>query len=79
MTNETAIMLSDSDIALALALLFCLLLMGVGFKHKEFWLLAGPVWILSGVTVFIEYGVAFMLISVGVGMILMIQGALAVA
>ena len=72
--NTTLLTLGESDTALALALVFGLILMGVGFKRPEFLILAGPVWILSGLTIFIDYGLVFMLTSVGLGIVLMFKG-----
>lgn len=75
MNNETALTLSASDTTLALALLFCILLLGIGFKDKTFWLLAGPVWIVCGLAVFLDYDVVFMFVSVGIGLVLLLRGA----
>jgi hypothetical protein len=72
--NTTLLTLSDSDTTLALALVFGLILMGVGFKRPEFLVLAGPVWIIAGLTIFIDYGLVFMLVSVGLGLVLMFKG-----
>jgi hypothetical protein len=72
----TDLTLSDEDTGLALALIFGFLLIFLGFKQREFMLLAGPCWILMGVAIFMPYGVAFMLMSVGVGLVLFIKGAL---
>jgi len=48
----------------------------MGFKRSEFLVLAGPVWIIAGLTVFINYGPfpLFMLVSVGLGIALMFKG-----
>jgi len=72
--NTTLLTLGDSDTSLALALVFGFMLMGVGFKRSEFLILAGPVWIISGLTIFISYGVVFLLVSVGLGIVLMFKG-----
>lgn len=72
--NTTLLTLSDSDTTLALALVFGFMLMGMGFKRSEFLVLAGPVWIISGLTIFIDYGLVFLLVSVGLGIVLMIKG-----
>jgi len=72
--NTTLLTLGDSDTTLALALVFGFMLMGIGFKRSEFLILAGPVWIISGLTIFINYGVVFLLISVGLGIALMFKG-----
>jgi len=72
----TDLVLSDSDTTLALALVFGFMLMGIGFKRREFWILAGPVWIISGLTIFITYGVVFLLVSVGLGLVLLIEGVM---
>jgi hypothetical protein len=50
------------------------MLMGIGFKQHEFLILAGPVWIISGLTIFISYGVVFLLISIGLGIVLLFKG-----
>ena len=73
--NNTTTLFGSSDPTLALALIFCVMLMALGFKEKYFWVLAGPVWIITGLTIFIDYGVVFLLSSVGLGMVLLITGA----
>jgi hypothetical protein len=73
--NTTLMALGTADTTLALALIFGFMLMAVGFKHKEFWILAGPLWIISGLTIFIDYGIVFLLTSIGLGMALLIMGA----
>ena len=80
-TNETNTTISwaASDVTLGLALTFCILFLMIGFKDKTFWLLAGPVWILCGISIFMPYGDAFMIMSVGVGMVLFMLGVLNVA
>jgi hypothetical protein len=72
--NTTLLTLGDSDTTLALALVFGFMLMGIGFKRSEFLILAGPVWIISGLTIFINYGIVFLMISVGLGIVLMFKG-----
>ena len=72
--NTTLLTLGDSDTTLALALVFGFMLMGMGFKRSEFLILAGPVWIISGLTIFIDYGLVFLLVSVGLGLVLMFKG-----
>ena len=74
--NTTLLTLGDSDTTLALALVFGFMLIAMGFKRSEFLVLAGPVWIIAGLTVFINYGPfpLFMLVSVGLGMVLMFKG-----
>jgi len=72
--NTTLLTLGDSDTTLALALVFGFMLMGIGFKRSEFLILAGPVWIISGFTIFINYGIVFLMISVGLGIVLMFKG-----
>ncbi len=68
--------LTDTEIfTIILALFFGFALLMVGLKRHEFWLLAGPVWIVCGLTIFIGYGVVFLLTSVGLGMVLFIMGA----
>jgi hypothetical protein len=72
--NTTLLTIGDSDTTLALALVFGFMLMGMGFKRSEFLILAGPVWIISGLTIFINYGLVFLLVSVGLGIVLMFKG-----
>jgi hypothetical protein len=72
--NTTLLTLGDSDTTLALALVFGFMLIAMGFKRSEFLILAGPVWIISGMTIFISYGVVFLLVSVGLGLVLMFKG-----
>lgn len=75
--------LNDADtvsvLALILALSFCTLLLAAGFKERSIWILAGPCWMLCGILVFLDYGDAFMMMSVGLGLFLMIKGAYDVA
>jgi len=59
---------------LTLAFTFGFGLMAAGFKRNEFFILAGPVWIICGLTIFITYGVVFLLVSVGLGLVLMFKG-----
>lgn len=73
--NSTFVSLGTEDTVLALALVFCILLLAVGFKQHSFWILAGPSWILCGVKIFNQYDPAFMYLTVGVGMVLLIWGA----
>ena len=58
-----------------LALAFCSILLVLGIKMWMFWLLAGPCWIIMGIAIFIDYGEAFMLMSVGLGLTLLFMGA----
>jgi hypothetical protein len=74
--NNTTILLETEGAVLGLALVFCIILLAVGFKDRVFWLVAGPVWIICGLAVFLDYGEVFMLLSVGVGLFLFIRGAL---
>jgi len=74
LNNTTLLTLSDSDTTLALALVFGFMLMGMGFKRSEFFILAGPVWIASGLMIFISYGFIFLMVSVGLGIVLMFKG-----
>ena len=71
--------LNDADtvsvLALILGLAFCTLLLMAGFKERTIWLLAGPCWVLCGLMVFMDYGDAFMMMSVGLGVFLFIKGA----
>ena len=72
--NNTTTLFGSSDPTIALALVFGGLLIAMGFKQREFWILAGPVWIICGLTIFISYGVVFLLVSVGLGIVLMFKG-----
>jgi hypothetical protein len=74
--NSTLLTLGEADTTLALALIFGFVLLALGFKEKMFWLLAGPCWILFGITIFMAYDVAFMFMSVGLGLVLLFMGAL---
>jgi hypothetical protein len=71
--------LNDADtvsvLALILGLAFCIILLMAGFKERTLWLLAGPCWVLCGLMVFMDYGDAFMMMSVGLGVFLFIKGA----
>ena len=51
------------------------ILLMAGFKERTLWLLAGPCWVLCGLMVFMDYGDAFMMMSVGLGVFLFIKGA----
>jgi hypothetical protein len=64
-----------SVLALIIALIFCIALLALGLRDKTFWLAAGPVWIFCGIAIFMDYGDAFMLMSVGLGLVLLIRGA----
>lgn len=68
-----------ASVNLALAFIFGFGLMAVGFKRSEFWIIAGPVWIICALTIFISYGVVFLLVGVGIGMVLFIEGVLGIA
>lgn len=73
--TNTTLAFAEGDTALALGLIFCILLLMVGFKDKTFWLLAGPVWILSGIVIFMPYSEWFMVMSAGLGIVLLMRGA----
>lgn len=77
--NTTLLTLGQSDTILALALIFGFMLMGIGFKRSEFLIIAGPVWIISGLTIFIDYGVVFMFVGIGLGLVLFFEGILGIA
>jgi len=57
-----------------MSLLFGFGLLMAGFKYRELWILAGPIWIICGLTIFISYGVVFLLVSIGLGIVLMFKG-----
>lgn len=73
--NSTLMSLGEADTTLALAMIFCLILLVIGVRENMFWILAGPVWIVCGLTIFINYGIIFELSSIGLGMGLFIMGA----
>lgn len=75
MANETVVTWAAGDMALGLALIFCMLLLMMGFKDKTFWILAGPVWIISSVAIFMEYSQWFMVMGAGLGIVLLMRGA----
>lgn len=75
MANNTTLAFAEGDAVLALALIFCILLLMIGFKDKTFWLLGGPVWIISGVAIFMPYDQWFMVMSAGLGIVLLMRGA----
>ena len=74
--NNTTTLFASNDPVLAMALIFGILLIMIGFKDKIFWLLAGPCWILMGIAIFNTLDPAFMLMSVGLGIVLFFMGAM---
>ena len=62
-------------IPLLLALVFCIFLFIVGIKDHSLWLLAGPIWLICGLTIFIQYDVIFMYVGLGLGLVLFLRGA----
>jgi hypothetical protein len=74
--NTTLLTLGASDTSLALALVFGFMLIAMGFKRSEFLILAGPIWIISGLTIFINYEPTplFALVGIGLGLVLMFKG-----
>ena len=46
-----------------------------GFKERMLLIMAGFVWMFCGIAIFIDYGDAFMFMSVGIGAALLIKGA----
>lgn len=75
MTNNTTLAFAEGDAALGLALIFCILLLMIGFKEKMFWLLAGPVWVICSISIFMPYHELFMIMGAGLGMSLILMGA----
>lgn len=75
MANNTTLAFAEGDAVLGLALIFCILLLMIGFKDKTFWLLAGPIWIISGIAIFMEYSQWFMVMGAGLGIVLLMRGA----
>lgn len=77
-TNETGLVnLTDPNMALAIGLIFCFVFLALGMKNPVFRVFAGIVWISVSLTVFISYGQLYLLIGLGMGFILMIEGAIA--
>lgn len=68
---------TNTDIGLAL--IFCFGFFAMGVKWKELWILAGIVWIAEALTTFKfyggDYGDLYMLVGMGMGAILMFEGA----
>lgn len=64
-----------SVLALVIGLVFCFGFLVLGFREKLLWLLAGPVWIICGISIFYDYGGAFMIASVGLGIAVFVMGA----
>ena len=60
---------------LAIALCFCFGIMLAGFKERMLLILAGLVWMVCGIAIFIDYGDAFLYISIGLGASLLFKGA----
>ena len=60
---------------LAIALCFCFGIMLAGFKERMLLILAGLVWMVCGIAIFIDYGDAFLYVSVGLGASLLFKGA----
>ena len=67
--------LADPDMALAIGLIFCFIFLALGMKNPMFRVFAGIVWICVALTVFISYGQLYLLIGLGLGFVLMIEGA----
>jgi hypothetical protein len=63
-------------IPLILSLLFCFAFLFIGFKNNIFMILAGIIWIITSLTIFITYGQLFLLVGLGVGIIGMLEGGL---
>ncbi len=67
---------TQSLITLLLGLIFAFAFLFLGMKNPVFLMLAGIVWILASLTIFITYGSLFLLVGLGVGFIGMIEGGL---
>lgn len=61
--------------ALAIGLIFCFIFLALGMKNSTFRIFGGIVWISVALTVFISYGQLYLLIGLGLGFVLMIEGA----
>jgi hypothetical protein len=61
--------------ALAIGLIFCFIFLALGMKNSMFRVFGGIVWISVALTVFISYGQLYLLIGLGLGFVLMIEGA----
>jgi hypothetical protein len=59
-----------------LGLIFCFAFLFLGLRNPVFMMLAGIVWILVSLSIFITYGPLFLLVGLGVGFIGMIEGGL---
>jgi hypothetical protein len=79
--TETVVIVSDTTTILTfiLALSFGFGLMALGFKDKVLFILAGFVWIFCGIAIYVVYDPAFMYMSIGLGLILLFEGAYDVA
>ena len=64
---------------LGMGFIFCFGLLFVGFKRNEFMIMAGPIWIIVALTVFIDYGDVFLLAGIGIGIVLFLTGVLKIA
>jgi len=75
--------LSDPDtvalLEFVIAIIFGFGTIWMGFKERMFWILSGFLWIFCGIAVFVDYGAAFMYMSIGLGLILLFEGAYDVA
>jgi len=65
----------DEIAKLSIALMFGFGMVYVGLKRSEMMLLAGPVWMIFGLAIFMTYHQAFMVMSVGLGIVLLVRGA----
>ena len=77
MSNATDLVnVSDPNTALALGLIFCFVFLAFGMKNPTFRVFGGIVWISVALTVFITYGQLYFMIGLGMGFVLMIEGAI---
>jgi hypothetical protein len=75
----TDLTLSDPDTILALTLIFCFSFLLIGMKNPIYLVLAGIVWLVSALSVFIDYGQLFLFIGLGVGIITLFEGGMKLA
>lgn len=67
---------TNALVILGLTLLIAFGLTLIGLKRREFWIMAGPVWIVSGLTVFEPYGILFLFTGIGLGIALLYEGVM---
>jgi hypothetical protein len=71
--------LADPELALALSLIFCIIFLALGLKNPIFMMIGGVVWIGVAFSVFINYGDLFLIVGLGTGVLMMVQGGYRIA